>query len=143
MANPLISKAHTTWQGTLLEGTGRTSLDSSGAGTFDVRWTSRTDLHEGHTNPEELIAAAHSACYSMALSNALTNNGTPPEEINTGADVEFSAEKGISDITLVVVGRVPNISAADFETIAQKAKKDCPVSKALKGVNIHLNASLG
>ncbi|GAA4389406.1 MULTISPECIES: OsmC family peroxiredoxin [Brevibacterium] len=143
-ANAIVSKAHTTWHGTLAEGTGTVSLDSSAAASMTLSWAGRAETAiNGVTNPEELIGAAHSACYSMALSNALAQNGTPPEEITTGADVSFSPEKGITDIHLVVVGRVPGMSAADFDTIAQKAKKDCPVSKALKGVDIHLTASLG
>ena len=140
----IVSKAHTTWRGDLAGGTGTVSLDSSQAATLDMRWASRAEQHtNGVTNPEELIGAAHSACYSMALANALTDNGTPPAELNTGADVTFSPEKGITDIHLVVVGRIPGLSHSDFERIAQKAKKDCPVSKALKGVDIHLTASLG
>lgn len=143
-SNAIVSKAHTTWHGTLAEGTGTVSLDSSAAASMSLSWAGRAETAiNGVTNPEELIGAAHSACYSMALSNALAQNGTPPEEITTGADVSFSPEKGITDIHLVVVGRVPGMSAADFDTIAQKAKKDCPVSKALKGVDIHLTASLG
>ncbi|MFB9776717.1 OsmC family peroxiredoxin [Brevibacterium otitidis] len=140
----IVSKAHTTWRGDLAEGSGTVGLDSSQAATLDLSWASRAAQHtSGVTNPEELIGAAHSACFSMALANALTENGTPPEDITTGADVTFSPDKGITDIHLVVVGRVPELSHGDFERIAQKAKKDCPVSKALKGVNIHLNASLG
>lgn len=140
----LISKAQTVWQGTLQEGSGRVSLDTSGAGTFDLAWASRAESHQGKTNPEELIAAAHSACYSMALSNILAGNGTPPDEINTGADVTFDLEKGgIAGIHLVVVGKVPGLSSSEFEELAEKAKKECPVSKALKAVDITLSASLG
>lgn len=142
MPKPLVSKATTSWNGTLFEGTGKVNLDSSGLGSFDLRWSSRADLHEGHTNPEELIAAAHSACFSMALANELANNGTPAESLNTGADVSFTAGEGITGITLVVVGRVPDLNEGDFLTLAEKAKKNCPVSKALKGVDIKLSASL-
>lgn len=143
-SSEVVSKAHTTWQGSLAEGTGTVSLDTSQAATLTLSWAGRAETTmQGVTNPEELIGAAHSACYSMALSNALTQNETPAEEITTGADVSFSAENGISTIHLVVVGRVPGISPGDFDTIAQKAKRDCPVSKALKGVDIKLSASLG
>lgn len=137
-----ISKAHTVWQGTLPEGSGTVSLDSSGSGSLPVTWDARANGAAGATTPEELLGAAHSACFSMALSNALTANGTPPEELSTGADVSFSPDEGITGIHLYVVGSVPEISEGDFRTIAERTKKDCPVSKALKGVSIDLSASL-
>src|SRR5690606_31117046 len=76
----LTSKASTTWTGNLPDGSGRTSLDSSGQGTFDVSWRARAEEHGGTTNPEELIAAAHASCYSMAFAGALGKNGTPPTQ---------------------------------------------------------------
>lgn len=139
----VVTKSHTVWQGSLLEGGGTVSLDSSQAATLDLSWAARAEAAGTRvTNPEELLGAAHSACYSMALTNALTQNGTPAEHISTGADVSFAPEDGITGIHLVVVARVPELSAGDFETIAQKVKKDCPVSRALRGVTITLTASL-
>lgn len=137
-----ISKAHTVWRGTLPEGSGTVSLDSSGAGALAVSWEARAEGTGTATTPEELLGAAHSACFSMALSNALTSNGTPPEELSTGADVSFSPADGITGVHLYVVGSVPDLSELDFRTIAERAKKDCPVSRALKGVSIELSASL-
>ena len=77
------SAATTTWQGTLIEGAGRVSFDSSGVGTFDVSWASRSEAHNGKTSPEELLAAAHTSCFSMALSSALAKGGTPAEQLVT------------------------------------------------------------
>jgi osmotically inducible protein OsmC len=137
-----ISKAHTVWRGTLPEGSGTVSLDSSGAGALAVSWEARAEGTGTATTPEELLGAAHSACCAMARSNALTSNGTPPEELSTGADVSFSPSDGITGVHLYVVGSVPDLSEPDFRTIAERAKKDCPVSRALKGVSIELSASL-
>jgi osmotically inducible protein OsmC len=137
-----ISKAQAVWRGTLPEGSGTVSLDSSGAGALAVSWEARAEGTGTATTPEELLGAAHSACFSMALSNALTSNGTPPEELSTGADVSFSPSDGITGVHLYVVGSVPDLSEPDFRTIAERAKKDCPVSRALKGVSIELSASL-
>ncbi|GAA2008243.1 OsmC family peroxiredoxin [Brevibacterium samyangense] len=143
MAHEIVSTAHTQWRGSLREGTGSVSLDSSGTGSLPLSWAVRAEKREkGTTSPEELLGAAHSACFSMALSNALTNAGTPPESISTNADVTFVAGEGITEIHLVTVAEVPEMSAADFETHAQRAKRDCPVSKALKGVSIRLSATL-
>jgi len=138
----IVSKAHTVWRGTLPEGSGAVSLDSSGSGTLGVTWAARAEGTHGATTAEELIGAAHSACFSMALSNALPQQGTPPDELSSGADVSFSPDKGITGVHLVVVGSVPGLSEEDFRTAAEKAKKDCPVSRALKGVSIDLTASL-
>lgn len=143
MAGPLISNAHTVWQGTLTEGTGVVNLDSSGAAKLDLAWASRAEDHAGKTNPEELIGAAHSACFSMALSNMLTGNDTPPQELRTSAEVTFDiSEGGITGIHLTVVGKVDGLTPSDFETLAETAKKECPVSKALSGVKITLAATL-
>jgi osmotically inducible protein OsmC len=141
MATIRTSKTH--WEGSLMEGAGSVSLESSGIGTYDVTWASRAEDANGKTSPEELIAAAHSACYSMALSHALAGAGTPPQSIDTQADVGFQAGKGITGIHLTVVGRVEGISAEDFASAAEDAKKNCPVSQALTGTTITLDASLG
>src|SRR3954471_15011798 len=134
--------ATTHWEGSLFEGAGQVTLQSSGIGTYDVSWASRAEEANGKTSPEELIAAAHSACYSMALSHALAGAGTPPQAIDTQADVDFQAGVGITGIKLTVVGHVEGISAEDFAAAAEDAKKNCPVSQALTGTTITLEASL-
>jgi osmotically inducible protein OsmC len=134
--------ANTHWEGSLLEGGGKVSLDSSGLATFDVSWASRAEAPNGRTSPEELIAAAHSSCYSMALSHALAQAGTPPTSIDTRTDVTFQPGEGITGIHLTVRGTVPGVSAEDFTAAAEGAKIGCPVSKALTGTTITLDAAL-
>ncbi|MEB3366383.1 OsmC family protein [Saccharopolyspora mangrovi] len=134
--------AHTTWEGTLLEGTGTVSLDSSQIGQYPVSWPSRAEEPNGKTSPEELIAAAHSSCYSMALSNGLTQAGTPPTRLNTKAEVTFKPGAGITGIHLTVQAEVPGIDAEAFTKAAEDAKANCPVSQALAGTTISLTASL-
>ncbi|MGI5203098.1 OsmC family protein [Spirillospora sp. CA-108201] len=140
MATTRTANAH--WEGSLLEGQGTVSLDSSKLGTYDVTWASRAQEPDGRTSPEELIAAAHSTCYSMALSHGLAGAGTPPEKVDTKAEVTFQPGEGITGIHLTVRASVPGLSAADFEKAAQTAKEGCPVSKALTGTKITLDASL-
>ena len=140
MATTRISTTH--WEGSLMEGAGRVALESSGVGTYDVSWPSRAEEANGKTSPEELIAAAHSACFSMALSHGLAGAGTPPESVDTTAEVTFQPGTGITGIHLKVVGTVPGISAEDFTTAAEEAKQNCPVSQALAGTTITLDASL-
>jgi osmotically inducible protein OsmC len=134
--------ATTQWKGPLLSGSGTVSLDTSGVGTYDVTWASRAEEANGKTSPEELIAAAHSSCYSMALSHGLAGAGTPPETVQTVANVTFQPGEGITGITLTVKARVPGLTAEAFDAAAQDAKANCPVSKALAGVNITLDAEL-
>lgn len=134
--------ATTQWEGSLFEGAGRVSLESSGLGTYDVSWPARAEEPSGKTSPEELIAAAHSSCFSMALSNGLAKAGTPPTSLNTTADVTFQPGEGITGIALTVRGVVPGMSAADFAEAAEAAKEGCPVSQALKGTNITVTATL-
>jgi lipoyl-dependent peroxiredoxin len=140
MATTRTSKTH--WEGSLKEGAGSVSLESSGIGTYDVTWASRAEEANGKTSPEELIAAAHSACFSMALSNALATAGTPPQSLDTQADVDFQPGKGITGIKLTVVGSVEGMSADEFVAAAEDAKQNCPVSQALAGTTITLDASL-
>jgi osmotically inducible protein OsmC len=137
-----VRHATTHWEGTLLEGSGQVTLQSSGLGTYDVTWASRANDPEGRTSPEELIAAAHSSCFSMALSSALAKAGTPAEALDTTADVTFQPGEGITGIHLTVQGTVPGMAAADFVEAAEGAKANCPVSKALTGTTITLTASL-
>jgi lipoyl-dependent peroxiredoxin len=134
--------ATTQWQGPLKEGSGQVTLESSGLGTFDVTWASRAEDPDGRTSPEELIAAAHSSCYSMALSNALAGAGSPPERLETSAAVTFQPGEGITGIHLIVRGTVPGLSADQFAEHAETAKTNCPVSKALTGTTITLDAGL-
>ncbi|TDD80811.1 OsmC family peroxiredoxin [Actinomadura darangshiensis] len=140
MATTRTANAH--WEGSLLEGQGTVSLDSSKLGTYDVTWASRSEEPAGRTSPEELIAAAHSTCYSMALSHGLAGAGTPPEKVDTKAEVTFQPGEGITGIHLTVRASVPGLSAADFEKAAQDAKAGCPVSQALAGTTITLDAAL-
>jgi osmotically inducible protein OsmC len=134
--------ATTHWEGSLLEGKGQVSLNSSGLGTYDVTWASRAEDPNGRTSPEELIAAAHSSCFSMALSSGLAKAGHPPTALDTSADVTFQPGEGITGIHITVKGNVPGMSADDFVAAAEGAKTNCPVSKALTGTTITLDATL-
>jgi osmotically inducible protein OsmC len=140
MATVRTAEAH--WEGSLFEGQGEVELVSSGNGSFEVTWASRAEQPNGRTSPEELIAAAHSTCFSMALSLGLTNGGYPPTSLDTRADVTFQPGPGITGIKLTVTGVVPGITAEQFEAAAQDAKQNCPVSKALTGTTITLEATL-
>ena len=135
-------KANTEWKGSLMEGAGQVTLASSGLGTYDVTWPSRAEEPNGKTSPEELIAAAHSACFSMALSHALAQKGNAPEQLDVEASVEFVAGKGITGIHLTVQGQVAGLDNDQFVEAAQDAKENCPVSQALTGTTITLDASL-
>jgi len=138
-------RAEVTWHGSLLEGSGTIGSTTSGAfGNLGVDWRARSeDETGGKTSPEELIAAAHAACFSMALSSGLAKAGTPPDELKTAAVVTFQPGEGIVKSALTVEGTVPGIDAAGFEAAAQAAKENCPVSKALAGVpEITLEARL-
>ena len=135
------SKASAHWEGSLMEGKGTASLDSSGVGTFDVNWLARSAESNGVTSPEELIAAAHSTCFSMALSHALAGAGNPPASIDTQADVTFQPGEGITGIKLSVNGNVPGLTADEFAEFAEGAKKNCPVSQALAAVPITLDVT--
>jgi lipoyl-dependent peroxiredoxin len=134
--------ATTTWEGGLTDGKGQVALESSRVGTFDVSWAARAEEPGGVTSPEELIAAAHSACFSMALSSALGKAGTPPQRLESHAEVDFQPGTGITQIRLSVRGTVEGIDADGFRSAAEGAKTNCPVSKALAGVDITLDATL-
>ncbi|MFF9339945.1 MULTISPECIES: OsmC family protein [unclassified Streptomyces] len=137
-----VRHAHTVWQGDLLKGSGVVTLDSSGLGSYDVSWPARTEEPNGKTSPEELIAAAHSSCFSMAFSHGLAGAGTPPTRLETKADVTFQPGEGITGIHLTVRGEVPGLDAEGFASAAEDAKKNCPVSQALTGTTITLTAEL-
>jgi osmotically inducible protein OsmC len=139
MATTRTAKAH--WEGSLLEGAGQVALESSGIGTYDVTWASRSQDANGKTSPEELIAAAHSTCFSMALAFALAGADHAPESIDSTADVTFQPGEGITGITLSVNGKVPGLTADQFAQFAEDAKKNCPVSQALAGTTITLDVN--
>lgn len=130
--------AATEWHGPLTEGSGRVSLESSGLGSFDVTWASRAEDPNGRTSPEELIAAAHSSCFAMALSGALAKGGTPPTRLHTRAEVDFQPGEGITGVRLHVVGDVPGLDDDGFREAAEGARQNCPVSRALAAVPISL-----
>jgi osmotically inducible protein OsmC len=137
-------RAHATWEGDLRSGSGRFDLQSSGAAeALEVTFASRFEEPGGKTSPEELIAAAHATCLSMALSHGLAQGGHAPEELDTSATVTFQPGEGITKIALTVEGRVPGMDEQQFQQAADEAKENCPVSKALAGVpEITLDAHL-
>jgi osmotically inducible protein OsmC len=135
--------ATTHWEGSLTEGAGQVTLQSSGIGTYDVSWAARSEEANGKTSPEELIAAAHSSCFSMALSGALAKAGTPPTAMDTSVEVDFVPGTGITEIRITVRGTVDGMSNDDFVAAAEGAKTNCPVSQALAAVpSITLDAAL-
>ena len=138
-------RASVTWKGDLMSGSG--TIDEVGSGAFgplDVSWAARSEeASGGKTSPEELIAAAHASCFSMALSLGLAKAGTPPEQLRTSAVVTFVPGTGITKSALTVRGRVPGLDADGFREAAEAAKTGCPVSQALAGVpEITLDAAL-
>jgi osmotically inducible protein OsmC len=137
-------RAEATWSGDLLSGNGTiTSVTSGALGELPVSWGSRTESPEGRTSPEELLAAAHASCFSMALSNTLAKAGTPPERLEVSAEVTADKmEPGwtVQRSVLTVRGRVPGASQADFEAAANTAKDGCPISRALAG-NVELSVT--
>lgn len=128
-------RADVTWQGDLMSGSGRIETTTSGAfGGLDVNWADRTEEPGDKTSPEELIAAAHASCFSMALSHGLAQEGNAPEQLKTSATVTFQPGEGITKIVLDVAGRVPGLDEDGFKAAAENAVENCPVSKALTGV---------
>lgn len=137
----LTSEATAIWKGTLFEGSGNVALESSGLATFPVNWKARTEGIANTTNPEELLAAAHSSCFCMALSLALAQAGHPAESIQTTAAVTFEAGKGVLGSHLLVSARVPGITEEEFEAFAEGSKENCPISQALS-IPITIEAEL-
>jgi lipoyl-dependent peroxiredoxin len=138
-------RAEVTWKGSLQKGSGTITQTTSGAiGEQPVSWAARSeDATGGKTSPEGLVAAAHAACFSMALSAGLARADTPAEELQTSATVTFQPGEGITKIALTVEGSVPGMDADSFRAAAQTAKENCPVSKALASVpEITLDARL-
>ncbi len=129
-------RAEATWEGNLFQGSGRFSVGSGAMAEQGVSWPARTERSDGKTSPEELIAAAHATCFSMALSNGLDKRGTPPERLDVEAVCTLDRVDGKLKITrsdIRVRGRVPGIDAEEFRAAAEEAKDGCPVSGALRG----------
>jgi osmotically inducible protein OsmC len=138
-------RADVTWNGSLMDGSGTIRSTTSGAlGELPVSWAARSeDETGGKTSPEELIAAAHAACFSMSLSAGLAKSGAPPDELKTSATVTFQPGEGITKIALTVEGNVPGLDEDAFREAAETAKANCPVSQALASVpEITLDARL-
>jgi osmotically inducible protein OsmC len=138
-------KASVTWQGDLMSGRGTIESVTSGVlGPLEVDWANRAEDPHGKTSPEELIAAAHAACFAMALSNGLAEEGHPPERLETSATITFVPGTGITKSALTVTGTVPGLDEEAFRQAAEDAKENCPVSSALHGnVELELDARLG
>ena len=142
-----VRTADVTWNGDLLTGAGTIDYVSSGVfSRMPVSWAARTGPHNGKTSPEELLAAAHGACFSMAFSARLAKNGTPAAKLRVKAEVSFDNASGgwkVARSLITVVGDVPGIDLARFREIAEDAKENCPISGALKGnVELVVDASL-
>ena len=140
-------RARAVWEGTLLEGRGRLSTETTDVlSDQPVTWASRTEDPEGRTSPEELLAAAHASCYAMALSGALARRGTPAERLEVTATCVFDKVGegwAVTTMTLHVRGRVPGLDRAGFEEAARAGEEGCPISNAIRGnVEIHLTAEL-
>jgi osmotically inducible protein OsmC len=140
--------ARTAWNGGLQDGSGQVELTSSGVGTYDVSFPKRAaEDAGGTTSPEELVAAAHSACYAMSLSNLVTEAGGTVQALDVSADVTLGADKEdggfkLTGIVLKVRGEIDGLDDAAFKDAAEKAKAGCPISKALAAVDITLDAAL-
>jgi osmotically inducible protein OsmC len=143
---PMAERTATTaWDGDLAHGTGTLNGASGALNDLEVTWASRTQRSDGKTSPEELIAAAHSSCFSMALSNELSSAGNAPEHLEVTSKVTLDQKDGAPTVTtseLTVTGRVPGIDQSAFEQAAQEAAKNCPISRALAGVEISVDATL-
>ena len=140
-----LSSAKTVWEGDLAHGAGTTTPESGAFPAVEVSWASRTRRAEGKTSPEELLAAAHVACYCMALSHELGEAGHDPERLEVTSVVTLDEVDGAPTVTtskLTVRGRVPGIDQEEFEKAAQGAGKNCPISRALGGVDIQVDAKL-
>jgi lipoyl-dependent peroxiredoxin len=136
-----VRHASVVWNGGLTDGSGMITYLSSGVvSRLPISWASRTSAHDGRTSPEELLAAAHASCFSMAFSVRLAKNGTPPTQLDVRAEVTFDNASGGWKVTtskLIVTGQVPDIDEATFQRLAEDAKENCPISQAIKG-NVEL-----
>jgi osmotically inducible protein OsmC len=138
--------AKATWEGDLLGGSGQVSTESDAVSNATVKWSSRAEQADEKTSPEELIAAAHAACVSMALANVLAQAGTPPAKLDTDATATFDKTPDgfrLTTMRLSIRGQVEGLDEEGFKSAAEDAKQNCPVSQALKGnVEVTLDASL-
>lgn len=137
----VVSTAQASWSGTLIEGSGSTTLVSSGLGTFATNWKARAEGADATTTPEELLGAAHAACYSMAMSHGLAGMGLAATRIDVKADVTFVPGEGITGVALSVVAEIPGFGPSDFAAFAETVKAECPVSKALAGTAVTLTSA--
>ena len=142
-----VRHAEVNWSGDLQTGSGVIKYVTSGVfSRLPVSWASRTSAHNGKTSPEELLAAAHASCFSMAFSARLGKNGTPPANLDVRAEVTFDQVEGgwkVTQSVLKVTADVPGIDDETFQRIAEDARDNCPISKALAGnVNLSVEASL-
>jgi osmotically inducible protein OsmC len=146
MADAAISTANAVWNGDLVHGKGSFTLGSGAAGPLPVTWAARTKRMPGTTSPEELIAAAHAACFAMAFSNTLASKGTPATQLDVTAACTFAPVDGgfkIASLDLNVRGQVPGLDQAGFQAAAKEGEQGCPVSNALRNnVQINLTAEL-
>lgn len=137
------SNATTVWEGDLARGRGTTSVGSGALPEIEVTWPARTERVAGTTSPEELLAAAHTSCFCMALSHELAQAGNAPERLEASATVAFVPGEDVKSSRFVVRGRVPGIDQAAFEEAAGGAGENCPISQALKGnIDITVEATL-
>src|SRR3954467_8365028 len=137
------SRASTTWQGSLADGSGTTHPESGAFPDVEVSWAARTSRSAGKTSPEELLAMAHASCYCMALSHELSEAGNEPEQLEATATVAFVPGEGVKSSHIVVNGKVAGIDQAQFEQAARGAAEGCPISGALKGnIQISVDATL-
>jgi lipoyl-dependent peroxiredoxin len=137
--------ATTVWEGDLAHGSGTLSLTSGATGDLPVTWASRTERSDGKTSPEELVAAAHASCFSMALAHGLAESGHAPERLEVSATVTLSLDDGpkVSSSHITVRGTVPGLDADDLADAAEDAARNCPISGALKGnLDITVDAEL-
>ncbi len=143
---PIAERSATSvWEGDLAHGSGLLTSGSGALGELPVTWASRTERSDGKTSPEELIAAAHASCFSMALSNGLTQAGTPPTKLTVSSNVTLDRVNDAPTVTssvLTVTGQVAGLDQAGFAAAATDAGKNCPISRALAGVEITVNATL-
>ncbi|MBF6590420.1 MAG: OsmC family peroxiredoxin [Ktedonobacterales bacterium] len=139
-------QAQVIWEGNLTQGNGKITSGSGALGELPVTWAARTERADGKTSPEELIAAAHAACFAMAFSNTLNTAGSPPQRLMVTAVCTLDRVDGklkITTMDLEVTGTVPGLDQAGFERIARQAEQGCPVSNALRNnVEIRVNAHL-
>ena len=140
-------QARTVWEGSLQGGNGDLELVSSGIGHYPVTWASRVERADGRTSPEELLAASHAACYAMAFSNTLAQDGNPPERLDVRATVSLDAKEGggvaVTSSVIEVTGSVPGLDQAGFQDAANRAEQGCPISNAIRGnVAVTVNATL-